>query len=115
MAKGNQKTLKEDIFNILRFLASKDNLSQRDLSTHTGFSLGKTNYLLKELVKKDLLKIKSFISKGQKLNKVRYILTKKGFEEKLGLTYYFLQRKEKEYLELKKEAQRASDNSGGSK
>jgi len=38
---------------------------------------------------------------------VKYILTKKGLEERIRLTWYFLKRKEKEYLELKKEAEMA--------
>ena len=57
-----------------------------------GISLGKTNYLLKELAKKGLLKPKNFTCRGGKIRKVKYILTKKGFEEKLRLTWYFLKR-----------------------
>ena len=95
--------MKEDIFNILRLLSSKDNLTQRDLSTHLDFSLGKTNYLLKSLVKKGLLKIKSFSEHDQKVKKVQYYLTKKGWEEKLGLTLHFLKKKEQEYYSIKNE------------
>ena len=91
----------------MRVLSSKSELTQRDLSSTLSISLGKTNYLLKELARKGLLKAKNFSTKKGKVNKVKYILTKKGFEEKLRLTVYFLKKKEKEYLELKKEAEMA--------
>ncbi len=95
--------VKEDILNILRLLSSKDNLTQRDLSIHLDFSLGKTNYLLKSLVKKGLLKIKSFSEHDQKMKKVKYYLTKAGLEEKLSLTLHFLKKKEIEYHLIKDE------------
>ena len=106
----NEHHLKEDIFRILRLLASQDDLSQRDLSARLDFSLGKTNCFLKELAKKGLIKIKNFASRDQKLNKVKYILTKEGLDEKLQLTFYFLKRKEKEYLELKKDLEKNYNN-----
>jgi len=92
-----------DTFKALRILSSEDTLSQRDLSNHMAVSLGKTNYLIKALVRKGFVKIKNFYCRDKKLKKVRYILTKKGLEEKIRLTYYFLKRKENEYLELKRE------------
>jgi len=103
----DEHIVREDIFHILRLISSKPELTQRDLSGSLGISLGKTNYLLKELAKKGLLKAKNFTRRGGKIKKVKYILTKKGLEEKIRLTWYFLKRKEKEYLELKKEAEMA--------
>ena len=103
----DEHIIREDIFHILRLISSKPELTQRDLSGSLGISLGKTNYLLKELAKKGLLKAKNFTRRGGKIKKVKYALTKKGLEEKIRLTWYFLKRKEKEYLELKKEAEMA--------
>lgn len=103
---GRRGQLGEDVFKILRLLSSQEDLSQRDISGHINISLGKTNYLLKSLAKKGLVKIKNFISRGQKLNKVKYILTQKGIEQQAHLTYYYLKLKEKEYLDLKKEAEK---------
>ena len=97
--------IKEDIFKALRLLSSDTTLSQRDVSKHLDISLGKANYLLKALAKKGFVKIKNFISKDHKLNKVRYILTPKGMDQQAHLTYYYFKLKEKEYLELKKEAE----------
>jgi len=101
-----ERHVKEDILNILRLISSHEDLSQRDLSNHMGISLGKTNYLLKSLIKKDLIKIKNFVSKNNKIAKVKYYLTKKGWEEKIRLMYFFLKKKEEEYLTLKSEAEK---------
>ena len=97
--------IREDIFNILRILYMDDSPTQRDLSNHLGMSLGKTNYLLKVIIKRGLVSIKHFTESGQKANKLKYYLTKKGIETKLSYTYHFLKKKEDEYFALKKEAE----------
>ena len=99
----NEHNLKEDIFNILRILSSNTTLTQRQISNFLGISLGKTNYLLRALMGRGLVKMKNFATNKGKIKKVRYILTKKGIEEKIKLTRFFLEKKEKEYLELKRE------------
>ena len=81
----DEHIIREDIFHILRLISSKPELTQRDLSGNLGISLGKTNYLLKELAKKGLLKAKDFTRRGGKIKKVKYALTKKGLEEKIRL------------------------------
>ncbi len=102
-----EQSLKEDFLNILRVLSSKDDFTQRELSNHLDFSLGKTNYILKILIQKGFIEIRNFYKGDQKLNKFKYILTKKGFEHKLRLAYYYLKIKENEYLQLKQEVQNA--------
>ena len=99
----NEQPIKEELLNILRLISSKEDLTQRDLSNHMGISLGKTNYLLKELIKRGLVSVKNFSTKESKLFKVKYILTKSGLKHKLHLTYHFLKRKEKEFDAIKKE------------
>ena len=101
--------IKEDIFNILRLLALKSDLTQRDISDNLGVSLGKTNYLLKSLIAKNLIKMKDFSLASNKAKKVKYILTREGFEEKLKLTFYYLRKKEQEYLDLKNEISKANE------
>jgi DNA-binding PadR family transcriptional regulator len=59
--------------------------------------------LLKALIKKGLIKAKSFSRNPGKIKKINYILTQKGFEERMQLMRHFLVRKEKEYNRLKKE------------
>lgn len=99
----NERTAKEDIFKVLRLISAETGLSQRDVSKRLEVSLGKTNYMLRALAEKGLIKAKSFASGGGKMKKLSYVLTGEGFEEKARLTYHFLKKKEKEYLELKKE------------
>ncbi len=103
MTKVDKHTLKEDIFNILRLLSSGDDLTQRDVSSHLDISLGKTNYLLKSLIKKNLVKAMNFSKNRGKLGKVKYILTRQGFQEKIQLTYHFLRKKEVEYNRIRNE------------
>jgi EPS-associated MarR family transcriptional regulator len=87
----------------LRLLSLKGDLNQRDLSASLNISLGKTNYLIKSLIKKNLIKTKNFSSNKGKLGKVRYILSKKGIKQKVHLTYHFLKKKELEYTYIKEE------------
>ena len=47
------KYLKEDQFEVLRKIKDTADSSQRELAEELGFSLGKLNYCLKELKKKD--------------------------------------------------------------
>ncbi|MFH1338481.1 MAG: MarR family EPS-associated transcriptional regulator [Candidatus Omnitrophota bacterium] len=112
----NEHTLREDIFNILRILSSNVNLTQRDLSSHLGFSLGKTNYLIQELAKKGLVKIINFPHRDHKLKRISYNLTPEGWKQKAELTLHFLKRKQEEYEKLRKEWEGLEDlslKSGG--
>jgi polygalacturonase len=71
-------------------------------------SLGKTNYLLKGMIKRGLIMVRNFTVRDNKIKKVKYILTKEGFDIKLQWAYYYLKRKEEEYFELKKEVENIS-------
>ncbi|MBU1871417.1 MAG: MarR family EPS-associated transcriptional regulator, partial [Candidatus Omnitrophica bacterium] len=93
----------EDALFILKELSSNSQLTQRDLSQKIGISLGKTNYIIRELAKKGLLKIINFSHKDQKLKRISYILTPQGLKEKIDLTLHFLQAKQQEYEDLKRE------------
>ena len=90
-------------FFILKELSINPQLTQRDIAQKIGISLGKTNYLIKELAKKGLVKIKNLSSKDHKLKRITYILTPKGFKEKSELTLHFLKRKQQEYESLRQE------------
>jgi EPS-associated MarR family transcriptional regulator len=93
----------EEVLKIIKEVESSPTITQRYLSTKLGISLGKTNYLLRELIKKGWIKAKIFSHRKGKLKRLTYNLTKKGLEEKLRLTYRFLKRKEAEYNQIKKE------------
>jgi len=98
-----EHTPREEVLRIIRHLEDDPAVTQRTLSNRLNISLGKTNYLLKELVKKGLIKAQNFSHNSGKLQKVNYLLTKEGIEERLRLTSYFLKAKEEEYNRMKKE------------
>jgi EPS-associated MarR family transcriptional regulator len=94
---------KEEVLFIIKELETNPDATQRDLSNSLNISLGKTNYLLRELILRGLVKAKNFTNNPGKLKKIRYILTEKALEEKIKLIKYFLQIKEAEYNRLKRE------------
>ncbi len=99
----NEHIQNEEILNLFKEIDSSPESTQRSLSQKLNISLGKTNYLLKALIKRGLISIKNFSTKEGKINKVKYALTKEGFEERLRLTQHFLERKEKAYYLIKEE------------
>ncbi len=94
---------KEDSYILLSELNRSPEVTQRQLSLKLNISLGKTNYVLRQLIKKGLIKIKNFTHNPYKLKKIRYMLTKKGMQEKINLTQHFLKIKEDEYHRIKAE------------
>ena len=87
---------------LLRRLESNPQLTQRQLSTEMGVSLGKVNYCMKKLTEKGLLKLSNFSHNPNKMG-YAYLLTPQGVDEKSRLTFSFLKRKLIEYDVLKKE------------
>jgi len=94
---------KEEVLSLIKAIESRPAITQRDLSKELDVSLGKINYLLNELIKKGFIKIKNFSKNPGKLQKIHYILTKEGFEQKTWLTYHFLKKKETEYNNIRRE------------
>ena len=89
-------------FRVLRLLEANPAMNQRELAEELGVSLGKTNYCLKALLAKGMLKMHNFQSSKRKLA-YAYLLTPQGIAEKAALTGRFLQRKMDEYVVLKAE------------
>lgn len=92
----------EDHFEVLRKIQNKPKTTQRQMAEELGFSLGKLNYCLKALQQKGLIKLENFKKNPNKLNYF-YVLTPKGITQKTFLTINFMNKKMKEYDELKKE------------
>ena len=92
----------EEYFNIIRKISKDSNISQREISTELGISLGKVNYCLRALKEKGFIKIKNFRKSKNKM-KYFYVLTPKGISEKTKITIRFMKQKMREYDELKKE------------
>ena len=87
-------------FRILKLLADEPDLTQRELAARLGISLGKSNYLLKALMEKGLIKLGNFQRSASKLRYV-YLLTPAGIRERVRLTSAYLARKEAEYDALR--------------
>ena len=87
---------------ILRKVSKEPKLSQRNLANDLNLSIGKVNYVLKELKKKGFIKIQNFKNNPKKTGYF-YLLTPRGISEKTKLTIRFMERKLKEYDELRME------------
>lgn len=83
----------------MRAVAGSPPASQRELAATLGISVGKTNYLLRALLERGLVKVENFSRSDHKLGYL-YLLTPSGALEKARLTRAFLARKEVEYEAL---------------
>lgn len=92
-------------YRLLHFLVDHPDASQREIARHLGVSVGKVNYCLHALIEKGLVKIRNFSRNKRKLAYV-YVLTPKGIEEKIDVTYRFLKVKVEEYEALSAEIDR---------
>lgn len=86
----------------MRAVAEMPAASQRSLASRLGISLGRTNFLLRALLQKGLLKSENFRRSDNKLAYL-YLLTPSGVVAKARLTRAYLQRKELEYELLQAE------------
>ena len=77
---------------------------QKTLAQELGFSVGKINYVLKNLIDKGLVKTERFLKSDNKRG-YRYLLTPQGVEQKITLTKKFIEIKKKEYEELQMDLQ----------
>lgn len=103
-----EQILKEENLHVIKEIEANPNTTQRTISRKLGISLGKTNYILKELIKKGFIKGRSFSNNPGKIKKINYLLTEKGFRERMLLLEHFLKRKESEYNQLKTEFEQLS-------
>ncbi|WP_323017826.1 MarR family EPS-associated transcriptional regulator [Castellaniella sp.] len=92
----------ENHLKVLRLLEADPGLSQRDLSQVLGISLGKTNYCMRALLDKGLIKMQNFRNSENKLG-YAYLLTPAGIAAKADLTHRFLKIKVREYELLRHE------------
>ncbi len=87
---------------ILKIVEAEPDISQRQLAVRLSVSLGKTNFLIKALLEKGLIKAGNFRRAENKFKYV-YLLTPKGFGERVRMTRAYLARKEAEYEALQAE------------
>jgi EPS-associated MarR family transcriptional regulator len=93
----------EAYFRVLRTVELNPDVTQTQLAKQLGISMGKANYLIRALVDKGLIKIGNFQRRGDKLNKIAYLLTPEGLKNRMELTRNYIARKETEYEALKTE------------
>ena len=92
----------EKNYKILRFIKKNNSSTQREIAKGVGLSLGMVNYVLKELAKKGIIKMENF-RKSKNRWSYRYILTPKGVEKKMKITYGFLKQRVTEYEKIRRE------------
>lgn len=86
----------------MRLLQEDPEISQRQLASAMGISVGATNYCLRALVEKGWVKLENFQKNPNKLGYL-YLLTPTGINAKATLAAEFLKRKLVEYEELTEE------------
>lgn len=89
----------EIVVKLLSAIKKNPEQSQRSLSKAIGVSVGKVNYVVKELAKKGIIKTERFLNSNNKWQ-YRYILTPEGIKEKARITREFVKRKMAEYESL---------------
>lgn len=102
-AKPTEALALDPIFlRVLRTIAQHPRLSQRELATRVGISLGKANFCLQAMIQRGLLKVQNYRKSTNKLAYL-YLITPSGMRAKARLTRRFLTRKLEEYEALRAE------------
>ena len=94
-----KQKITEDQLDLMHIIEKDGKASQRQISQHSGFSIGKVNYCLKALLDLGFVKMHNFSKSSKKMNYV-YILTPKGIKEKSIATKKFIIKKKQEYDKL---------------
>ena len=105
MASNRSKRQEETHFRVMQILHENPKASTRDIARALGISNGSAYYCISELVEKGFIKFKNFTKSTSKSHYL-YQLTPKGVSSKAALTVKFLERKRKEYNDLKEEIAR---------
>lgn len=102
MSSRQAKIQEDTIFRVMRILQDSPDMSQRDLASKVGISLGGLNYCLKALMDKGFVKLENFQKSKHKF-KYMYVVTPEGMAQKMVMTGHFLKRKLEEYEALRDE------------
>ncbi|MDP2267760.1 MAG: MarR family EPS-associated transcriptional regulator [Deltaproteobacteria bacterium] len=107
MPKSDQLENKETL-QIIREINGSPEMTQRELASRLGISLGKVNFLINALIRKGFVKVDNFKKSSNKIAYL-YYLTPRGIEAKSRMTYRFLKRKMREYEQLELEIQQLQE------
>jgi EPS-associated MarR family transcriptional regulator len=94
----------EEVLRIFREIYKSPEMTQRELSSRLGISLGKINFLINALIERGFVKVENFRKSSSK-SAYLYYLTPMGIEKKTRTTYLFLTKKMREYERLATEIQ----------
>ncbi len=90
------------LLRVLRLLAARPHVSQRQVASSVGVSLGKANYCIRALIAKGFVKAENYRKSSNK-RAYLYLLTPAGVAAKAELTRQFLALKVREYEALRLE------------
>nr|WP_207148838.1 MarR family EPS-associated transcriptional regulator [Lamprobacter modestohalophilus] len=103
LIRRTQHPVNEDLtFLVLRQLQANPKQTQLQLSQAIGISVGRTNYVVRALIERGLLKAEHFRNSKNK-SAYAYLLTPEGIDTKARITARFIQRKRAEYDALRAE------------
>ena len=111
MASRRSEQQSEIKLKVMRLISEVPEMSSRQVADAVGISNGSAYYVLTALVEKGLVKLENFKNNAQK-RRYAYLLTPKGIREKSILTHNFIERKRKEYENLKKEIEDMEEEAG---
>lgn len=87
-------------YKLLTLIQDKPSVSQRELASEMGVSVGKINYCIKALVDVGYIKLQNF-AKSENKSGYTYFLTPQGIKEKVAVTVRFLEFKQQQYDAIK--------------
>lgn len=87
---------------VLDLIEENPSISQREIATSAGMSVGKVNFVLNALVEKGLVKASNFKKSNNKMGYI-YKLTPQGLAEKTQITLRFLKRKMDEHAMIEQQ------------
>ena len=111
MASRRSEQQSEIRLRVMRLISQMPEMSSRQVADAVGISNGSAYYVLTALVEKGLVKLENF-KKNPRKGRYAYLLTPKGIREKSILTHNFIERKRKEYENLKKEIEALEKEAG---
>ena len=111
MASRRSEHQSEIRLKVMRLISEIPEMSSRKVAEAVGISNGSAYYVLTALVEKGLVKLENF-KKNPRKGRYAYLLTPKGIREKSILTHNFIERKRKEYEDLKNEIKALEEEAG---
>lgn len=93
------------LFEVIRLLESRPQISQREVAASLGLNLGNANHCLRALIGRELVKAHNYRKSSNK-RAYLYLLTPAGVARKAELARQFLSVRMKEYEALRMEIER---------